>query len=84
MSNEDAKNPSKQSSNSSPDKDMQDSESVHSKGLSKESLDSPPKTKKATIMRLNSLSNLLGSLGLDNIPHVYQGAPAEIIFHSPF
>jgi hypothetical protein len=27
---------------------------------------------------------LLGSLGLDNIPHVYQGAPAEIIFHSPF
>ena len=35
-------------------------------------------------MPLNSLSNLLGSIGLDNISQEYNGAIPEIIFHSRF
>lgn len=83
MSNEGPKCVSKQLSSSSSDKEMQDSDSVHSKAK-RNALDNIAKSKKTTIMHLNSLSSMLGNLALDNMHIDYHEVLPEIIFHSRF
>lgn len=84
MSHEDIKHNEEDLSNSSPDQDMKDSDESSGKPqMAHFCIDKNAISKKIQIMHLNSLSSIIGNMGISNPKTDLNGMIHEIIFHSP-